>query len=48
MLCDHVNEEIRKTQKFSIENAFKMFKKNQPTKNQLFDPSKEISLVSLG
>ena len=45
MLCDHVSEEIRKTQKISTESAFRMFKKSQTTKNQLFDPSKEMNLV---
>ena len=46
MMCDHLSEEIRKTQKFSTESAFKMFKYGQPIKNQLFDPSKEITLVN--
>ena len=46
MICDHLSEEIRKTKLFCMESAFRMFKSNQPTKNQLFDPSKEISLVN--
>lgn len=46
MICDHLSEQLRKTKKFNMESAFRMFKSNQPTKNQLFDPSKEISMVN--
>jgi hypothetical protein len=45
MFCDFMSEEIKKTNRLSTENAYKMFKSNQTLKNQLFDPSKEFNLV---
>ena len=45
MFCDFMSEEIKKTNRLSTENAYKMFKLNQTLKNQLFDPSKEFNLV---
>jgi hypothetical protein len=45
MFCDYMSEEIKKTNRISTENAYKMFKSNQTLKNQLFDPSKEFNLV---
>jgi hypothetical protein len=45
MFCDFMSEEIDKTKRFSTENAYMMFKSNQPIKNQLFDPSKGFNMV---
>ena len=45
MFCDFMSEEIDKTKRLSTENAYRMFKSNQPIKNQLFDPSKGFNMV---
>jgi hypothetical protein len=47
MFCDFLSEEIDKTNRLSTENAYKMFKLDQPVKNQLFDPSKGFNLVKI-
>ncbi len=47
MFCDFLSEEIDKTNRLSTENAYKMFKLDQPVKNQLFDPSKEFNIVKI-
>lgn len=47
MLCDHVCDEIRLTNRFSTENAFKIFKSKDVYKNKIFDRPINMSLVNI-
>jgi hypothetical protein len=47
ILCDYLNDENLDSERVSIENAFVMFKSSITEKNKLFDPSKNLALVSL-
>lgn len=46
ILCDYLNDENLDSERVSIENAFVMFKSSIAEKNKMFDPSKNLALVS--
>jgi hypothetical protein len=46
MFYDHVSDEMRLRNKFSIENAFKMYKNKSLPKNHLFERPIKFTLVN--
>ena len=47
MFYDHVSDEMRLRNKFSIENAFKMYKNRRVSKNHLFERPIKFTLVNI-
>jgi hypothetical protein len=47
MFYDHVSDEMRLRNKFSIENAFKMYKNKKESKNYLFERPIKFTLVTI-